>query len=266
MSDNGRLRAADLPARRVVILGASNLVRGISTVFETSARSWGEPLDFLAAHGHGRSYGTESMFLGRVLPGIKNCGLWEALEERPPAPTAALVTDVGNDILYGAPVERIVEWVDTCLARLRPQCERIVLTELPVHQVHALTRRRYNFIRSIIFPQCRVSFEDAVEGALRLNERVCELAERHRVTCVPPRPEWYGFDPIHVRFDRLGPAWREILAPWCSGEPPAARPISIRRALLLRRLRPQYRRLFGFEQRKMQPAARLRDGSLISYY
>jgi hypothetical protein len=266
VSDDGRLRADGLPARRVVILGASNLVRGIATVFETSARCWGVPLDFLAAHGHGRSYGGESMFLGRVLPGIKNCALWEVLAERPPAPTAALLTDIGNDILYNARVERIVEWVELCLERLRPQCERIVVTDLPVHQVHALTRQRYNFIRSIIFPQCSVPFEQAVDGALRLNEAVCDLADRFGATRVTPRPEWYGFDPIHVRFDRLGPAWREILTPWCDGEPPAIRRISVRRALLLRRLRPHYRRVFGFEQRQVQPAARLRDGSLISYY
>jgi hypothetical protein len=252
--------------RRVVILGASNLVRGITTVFETSTRCWGGPLDFLAAHGHGRSYGGESMFLGRVLPGIRNCALWEALEQREPLPTAALITDVGNDVLYGAPVERIVEWVETCIARLRPRCERMIVTELPVHQLRTLTRGRYNFIRNIIFPQCRVPFEDAVERALLLNERLCELADRHNAIRVATLPEWFGFDPIHIRFDRLGPAWRQILAPWCDGEPPRTQPISIRRALFLRRLRPHYRRVFGIEQRKVQPAARLRDGSVISYF
>jgi hypothetical protein len=249
-----------------VILGASNLVRGITTVFETSTRCWGGPLDFLAAHGHGRSYGGESMFLGRVLPGINTCGLWEALDNRPPAPTAALLTDVGNDILYGAPVERIAEWVDLCLARLAPQCARIVVTELPVHGVHALTPSHYNLVRTLFFPQCRLPLADAVDRAVRLNERLCELADRYGAVRIKPRAEWYGLDPIHIRFRHLGPAWREIFASWCEGDPPACAPSSWRRWLLLKRLRPLYRRVFGFEQRQTQPVARLRDGSVISYF
>ena len=60
--------------------------------------------------------------LGRELPGITTCGLWDALAARPPARTAALVTDVGNDLLYGAPVAAILDWVAECLDRLAAQC------------------------------------------------------------------------------------------------------------------------------------------------
>jgi len=41
------------------------------------------------------------------------------------------VTDIGNDILYGADVGQIAEWVEECLTRLRGKCEQIVITELP---------------------------------------------------------------------------------------------------------------------------------------
>jgi len=87
---------AEVPARRVVLLGASNLTRGISTAVETARLQWGRPLDVMAALGHGRSYGLASRLLCRTLPSIVECGLWPALAARPPAPTAALVTDVGN--------------------------------------------------------------------------------------------------------------------------------------------------------------------------
>jgi hypothetical protein len=30
-----------------------------------------------------------------------------------------LVTDIGNDLLYEVPVDRIVDWVDQCLDRLK---------------------------------------------------------------------------------------------------------------------------------------------------
>ncbi|MEQ8791969.1 MAG: hypothetical protein RIC55_37275 [Pirellulaceae bacterium] len=254
------------PMRRVVIVGASNVVRGISTIYDTSARCWGTPLDFLVAHGHGRSYGGTSYFLGRGLPGIRQCGLWSDLKERPPAPTAALLTDVGNDILYGFEVERIGDWVDQCLSRMAACSERVIVTELPVHDVERITARRYNLVRALFFPQCRLPHREALDRALRLNELLCELAERHGAVRVKPLPEWFGLDPIHIRLNRVGPAWSHILASWSDKGPAAPSRPSLRRWLLTRWLRPQFRRLFGFEQRRAQPAARLPDGGAISYY
>ncbi len=107
-----------MTARRVVLLGASNLTRGVSTVIETAAAYWGRPLEVFAALGHGRSYGAASSVMGRELPGIVQCGLWEDLRRQGAAATAALITDVGNDLLYGAPPEVIADWVQQCAERL----------------------------------------------------------------------------------------------------------------------------------------------------
>ncbi|HEX5443564.1 MAG TPA: hypothetical protein VFW87_07035, partial [Pirellulales bacterium] len=121
-----------LPQRRVVLLGASNVTRGISTVVETACRVWGRPLDLLAAIGHGRSYGMKSTVLVRTLPGILDCGLWPALAERPPAHTAALVTDVGNDLFYGADPPQIAGWIEACVDRLAKLDAAVVMTRMPV--------------------------------------------------------------------------------------------------------------------------------------
>jgi hypothetical protein len=121
-------------------------------------------------------------------------------------------------------------------------------------------------MRKIMFRSCTLELSQVHATILEINERLRAIARERSIQLVAQRAEWYGFDPIHIRFDRLGPAWRQILAPWCDGEPPRTQPISIRRALFLRRLRPHYRRVFGIEQRKVQPAARLRDGSVISYF
>ena len=68
---------------RVVALGASNLTRGFRTVVAAAREAWGPDVEVLAALGHGRSYGGESRFLGRVRPGILQSGLWSELARRP---------------------------------------------------------------------------------------------------------------------------------------------------------------------------------------
>ena len=56
--------------RRVILLGASNLTRAISTVIGIAQATLDGPLDIVAALGHGRSYGMWSRVLFRELPGI----------------------------------------------------------------------------------------------------------------------------------------------------------------------------------------------------
>ena len=142
-------------ARRVVLLGASNLVRNIATVVQTACAAWGGPANVLMAAGHGRSYGRASCVFGRTLPGIVECELWQTLARQPAVPTAALVTDVGNDILYGAEESTIALWVEFCLIQLRLAGARIVMTELPLDNLRNLQAWRFRLFRTVLFPQSR---------------------------------------------------------------------------------------------------------------
>ena len=68
----------------------------------------------------------------RTLPGILESGLWRQLESFAAAPTRALVTDVGNDILYGFSAEQTLAWVAEAVERLQKFTKDIVLTDLPL--------------------------------------------------------------------------------------------------------------------------------------
>jgi hypothetical protein len=253
--------------RRVILLGASNLTRAISTIVGIAQASFDGPLDIAAALGHGRSYGMWSRVLFRELPGIVSSGLWQEIERRPRLDTVALITDIGNDIFYGASVNEIMSWVNLAFDRLEQFGARSTITLLPVENSERISERRFRLMRRIMFHRCRLELCDVRSMIVELNDRLRELAKARGAAIASQRTEWYGFDPIHIRMRDWRRAWSEILSTWRSdGTAAATSGGSLSRWAYLRLLAPHERCLFGITRRAAQPAGRLADGSLISFY
>jgi hypothetical protein len=255
------------PRRRVVLLGASNLVRSLSIVVETARLVWQEPVEIMAAIGHGRSYGQNSQVLGRKISGIFSCALWQDLQNRPPLPTAALVTDVGNDLLYEVPIERLIEWVESCLDHLAAAGATTIVTQLPMGSVRNLSPARFQLFRTLLFPKCSLSFAQMMRLVSELNERLVETAAQRKLPAISVSDAWYGFDPIHLKRSVMRTAWPEILSAWRSdGAPVVAPRASLQRWAYLHRLAPHEQTIFGRERRCDQPSGMLKDGTTISLY
>ncbi len=256
-----------LPQRRVVLLGASNLTRGLGAVVTTAQRTWNVPLEILIAAGHGRCYATQSWVLGRSLSKIFSCGLWSELSRRSTLPTAALVTDIGNDLLGELSVMQIAERIARCLDLLAGASARIVMTGLPLVNLRTLSERRYLFFRTLFFPVCRHPLALIRDRALELDAWLHRAAAERGIPLIEPCGDWYGLDPIHIINRQIPRAWSEILASWSgAATPPAPCRRSLAHELYLRTLLPERRQLFGIEQRHRQPAGSLNDGTTISLY
>jgi hypothetical protein len=257
-----------------MLLGASNLTKDLRGLV-ASARERIEtgPLEILVAAGHGRSYGQWSRVLARGLPGIVHCGLWPVAARRSPVPTYALLTDIGNDLAYGASPVELVGWLATCLARLRAIDTITVMTLLPTERLAQLTPWRFRLFRSVFFPGCGLSYQVLLARAVELNERLADLADRYGAAVVAPRLRWFGADPIHLRRTERPAAWREILSVWDRGaDPPMplttdrARTTTAPPALPRLRVAPAHRTVLGISVCRRQPSAVLRDGSTVSLF
>lgn len=248
---------------RVVALGASNLTRGFQTIVSTARLVWGPEVEVLAALGHGRSYGAPSRFMFRTLPGILKSGLWAALERRPQVVTRALVTDVGNDILYGFSVGRILGWVEQALIRLKVLTSDIVLTDLPLASVRRLSHPKFLAFRSILVPSCRLSLTQVLDRAELVNKGLGALSVKHGATLFELDPDWYGFDPIHMRPSQWRSAWQHIL-----GSQPEVQSNNgaTGESVKLYFMRPERRWLFGVEQFTPQSGTVLRSGGQVWLY
>ena len=248
---------------RIVALGASNLTRGFHTIVSTARAAWGPEVQLLAALGHGRSYGSPSRVLFRVLPGILESGLWQALEALPLVPTRALVTDVGNDILYGYSPEQILSWIREVINRLQRLTHDIVLTDLPLAGIERLSESKFLIFRSILFPCSRLSLKEVIEKVNQVNEGLSGLAAECSLKFYRLNPSWYGIDPIHIRWSLCRSAWQEILnAPSLVGSERG----SLLEGLRLYFMAPERRRIFGVDQFTPQSGVILPKGGWVWLY
>jgi hypothetical protein len=202
------------PQEQVILLGASNLTLAFRQILRLLHDLRGRPLDIYAALGHGRSYGSLSNVNGRVLPGIAQCGLWEKWENSPQLPARALLTDIGNDLFYNASADEIVDWVRLALRRLRPRCEQIALTLVPLENALAVSPGFYRAFMRVCFAHCQLTQDEVHARAAALNTGLAQLAAEFQVTLVEQPRGWYGWDPIHHRRGRRRVAWETILDSW----------------------------------------------------
>jgi hypothetical protein len=215
--------------RRVVVLGASNARRGLARLAgvlrdraSPAAVTGSMPVELLLAIGHGRSYGATSRVWLRRLPSILRCGLWNALdrETRGDADGMALVTDIGNDLLYGFPPAQVADWVHECVGRLSDRGLRVVVTRLPLESVARLGPVRFRVLRSLYVPGCPLTLPALAAAAADLDDRVARITASCGATLLEQPGDWYGIDAIHVRRRRLGDLWHRAADAW--GLPPAS--------------------------------------------
>jgi len=211
-----------------IVLGASNVSRGLARLAAIVHQRAHGPVDLVVAAGHGRSYGVNSRVAMRRLPSILGSGLWRALErDEGGARPVALLTDIGNDLLYGFPARLVADWVGECLRRLSELGVRTAITRLPLASVAAVGPARYRAFRALFVPGCTLSLVAVKEATADLDARIAELAAEHAVTLIDQPGGWYGLDPIHPRrrhltdlFHTVGDAWglpsppRRVRAGW----------------------------------------------------
>lgn len=246
-----------------MLLGASNLKNGLPFLLDRLRRRARGPVEVLAACGHGRSYGDWSRFLFvRRLPGITACGLWRDLQAAPPLPTIALLTDVGNDLVYGEEPGTIAGWVETCLDRLAGQGADTVLTLLPLSRLEKLTGWQVRLAVSLLFPGRDAPWPGLLDRARDLDARLRRIAAERGVGTVEPDADWYGIDPIHLRRSRRREAWERVLSLWPLPPESPLRPDSLR----IPPLGAEDTCLLGWTLRHPQPAAQSQDGTSLSLY
>jgi hypothetical protein len=250
---------------RVVVLGASNVSRGLSRLvaaMETRAPG----ADLFVAAGHGRGYGVNTRVAARRLPSILRSGLWRGLDRHGGEAPLALVTDVGNELLYGARAVLVASWVRETVWRLADRGATIAITRLPMAGIAEVGPVRYRALRTFFVPGCRLSLAGLKEAATRLDADLQTIAGDFGAQIIEQPAHWYGFDTLHVRRRHLDDLWHMACKAW--GIPSAQSSVksSATDWLKIGTKAAEVRSLGGVMRFTKQPVLPLRSGGTLSLY
>ncbi len=249
------------PNADLILLGASNLTMALPWVVQMGRSALG-PTRFWIACGHGRSFGIHSRVMGRGLGGMIDSGLWEAFSRHRGRSVHALITDIGNDVLYGQEPEQILDWVNDAIRRIAPV--KVAVSGLPMQRLEKLGPLWFSILARMLFPKHTLTHTLMQKRVAAIQSALERWAAEGRIALIEQPGHWYGLDPIHIRRRHWAQAYATMLKA-CGLNVEATGPSrSVKQTV--GKSRPETWTRWGISKRRNQPCATLDDGSVIHRY
>ncbi len=195
-----------------IFLGASNLARSYYGLKSCLIRYlFPRPASFVHALGPGRGYISKGGRFNAVYPPILNCGIFQEVRDRstPNQQVVALITDIGNDIMYGVPTAEILEGLRSIIGMLREVRASIFITSIPVDLVNDINEFYFRALRSIFFPNSPVEYHQASESIRVINKFILDSSNEN-LKVIDGLEQYCGIDKIHYSLLKSRPAWSHI--------------------------------------------------------
>lgn len=194
------------------MLGASNLARGYSALADCFVASLApNRVEILHAMGPGRGYCAEGGFLKIKYPPIGASGILDSISagEETPRQVIALITDIGNDIMYGVSASEITACLSALLKQFSALDAEVFLQPIPIDLSEDVSENQFRVLRSIFFPNSAIDYEKAKEAVFAVNEFLRTHAGG-RVHLLPGVKEFMGIDKIHYSVFQSHKAWSGV--------------------------------------------------------
>ena len=196
----------------LILLGASNLSRGCFALSRyMKARLCPRPVEVLIASGPGRGYHTSGGLLNVNYTPICSSDIFEVAQKKSESGCriVALVTDMGNDIMYGVSAEQLIATIQQVFDRLRSMNAEIFYTTLPVAFEKGVHPIWFYILRSLLLPFSRVSYDKATAGIIAVNQFLKKCGTEN-CYLVSGMDRYLGYDEIHYGWFRAHSAWSHL--------------------------------------------------------
>jgi len=196
-----------------IFLGASNLARsfhGLKYCIERCISP--RPASFVHAMGPGRGYVSRGGILNAIYSPILNCGILEAVRNKKikDQSVVALITDIGNDIMYGVSSEKIINGLQYLLNSLGEFKTNIFITSIPVDLENDISELHFHIIRQIYFPKSPVKYSQASNNIKAINKFILQSSNK-KITVINDMKQFCGIDKIHYSIFKSRPAWSHVV-------------------------------------------------------
>ena len=122
-----------------------------------------------------------------------------------------LLTDIGNDIMYGVPGESLIECLDTLIEKAQHWNAEIFVTSIHVDVSRDMGKTSFKLLRALFYPKSPVTFDQADAAVKRVNHYLEEKSQQNRrVHLVSGLGAFCGLDKIHFSLLKSHLAWSRI--------------------------------------------------------
>ena len=196
-----------------IFLGASNLARAFYGLKRCIERCiFPRSASFVHAMGPGRGYVSQGGILNAVYSPILNCGILEAVRNKriKNQQVVALITDIGNDIMYGVSSEKIINGLQSLLNALGEFKTNIFITSIPVDFENDISELHFHIIRQIYFPKSPVKYSQASNNIKAINKFILQSSNK-KITVIDDMKQFCGIDKIHYSIFKSQSAWSHVV-------------------------------------------------------
>jgi hypothetical protein len=195
-----------------VLLGASNLARAYSALTRYLTKNIPQG-QFVNALGPGRGYCARGGLLNFSYTPIGECRVMKSAEKfsQKGGNVAVLLTDIGNDIMYGVQEQVLIQCLDGLIEKSLQWNAEVFVTSIHVDVSRDMGRTSFKLLKAFFYPKSSVTFEQADSAVKKVNQYLQNKSEQNKsVHLVSGLGEYCGMDKIHFSLLRSHLAWSRI--------------------------------------------------------
>ncbi len=202
------------PPLLFLFLGASNLARGYTLLTRHLSKCLdGNKPEFINALGPGRGFCARGGMFNFSYPPIQDCRAIEIAERksRKAQRTVILITDIGNDLMYGISADTLIEGLDSLLARMQKWDAEIFMTSIHVDLKKDVSPTTFFILKSFFYPGSSITYEETELFIEKVNGYLEEKARNNeKVHLIKGMEIFAGLDKIHYSLLKTHSAWSKV--------------------------------------------------------
>jgi hypothetical protein len=200
------------PKIHFILLGASNLARARFGLNQYLENSFSNSISTSIASGPGRAYCVSGGIFGLNYPPLKTSKIINAGREESSnySQTIALISDIGNDIMYGVPIQKLIQDLEKSIRDLSDFCSHVFTVPIPCKKIENLSHWQINALKRFLFPTCQLSPGQIISSIQTVNQLLSEI-NTPKFTLLKTMDDCIGWDRAHYDLSKMHIAWNKII-------------------------------------------------------